>query len=258
MNIEIHPTAVVAQNVRLADGVYIGPHVVVGDGVSLGEDTRLLPSCVVLGPTVLGARNVVHPFAVLGAEPQDRSHAGEPTELIVGDDNVFREHVTVHRGTAKDRGQTRIGSSCLLMVGSHVAHDAVLGDGVTLTNGVLLGGHVRIGDYAVIGGGAAIAPFVRIGESAFVAGGAMVENDVPPFVIAQGDRARIRALNVVGLKRRGVEEVSRRALANAFRLLYRSKVPHASALEVVRSELGSDPYVARLLAFWDERSAKRR
>jgi len=252
VSIEIHSTAVVGRDVRLADGVVIGPHVVVGDGVSLGDGTRLLSSCVVLGPTVLGARNVVHPFAVLGAEPQDRSHAGEPTELVVGDDNVFREHVTVHRGTKKDRGLTRIGSSCLFMVGSHVAHDAVVGDGVTLTNGALLGGHVHVGDHAVIGGGAAIAPFVRIGESAFIAGGAMVERDVPPFVIAQGDRARVRALNVVGLKRRGIPEASRRALAKAFRLLYGAKTPKCSALDVVRAELGADPYVARLVAFVDE------
>lgn len=252
MSAEIHPTAVVGKDVRLGKGVVIGPHVVVGDGVVLGEGTRLLASCVVLGPTVLGARNVVHPFAVLGVDPQDRSYAGEPTELVIGDDNVFREQVTVHRGTKKDRGLTRIGSSCLFMVGSHVAHDAAIGDGVTLTNGALLGGHVRIGDHTVIGGGAAIAPFVRIGESAFVAGGAMVERDVPPFVIAQGDRARVRALNVVGLRRRGIQEASRRALAKAFRLVYGSKKPQRWALEVVRAELASDPYVARFLSFFDE------
>lgn len=251
MTARIHPTAIVSETALLADDVVIGPHAIVGDGVSLGAGTRLLGPCVIAGPTRLGARNIVHPYAVLGSEPQDRSYAGEPTELVAGDDNVFREHVTVHRGTRKDRGVTRIGSSCLFMVGSHVAHDVTIGDNVTLTNQAILGGHVHIDDHVVIGGGVALAPFVRIGESAFLAGGAMVEADVPPFVIAQGDRARVRALNEVGLRRRGIPQASRHALARAFRILYRSSLVRAQALEVVRQELASDPYVARLLAFFD-------
>jgi UDP-N-acetylglucosamine acyltransferase len=250
--VEIHPTAVVAAGAELADGVVVGPHAVVGDGVAIGPGTRLVASCVVLGPTRLGARNVVHPYAVLGAEPQDRSHAGEPTTLVVGDDNVFREHVTVHRGTAKDRGTTSIGSGCLFMVGAHVAHDVRVGDAVTLTNGTLVGGHAEIGDHVVAGGGSAIAPFSRVGESAFLAGNAMVENDVPPFVIAAGDRARVRALNEVGLRRRGVPEGSRRALAKAFRIVFRSGVPRAQALVTVQRELGADPWVARLVAFLEQ------
>lgn len=251
--IQIHPTATVAKGARLSEGVVIGPQAIVGDDVELGPGTRLIAACVVLGPTTLGARNVVYPYAVLGADPQDRSHGGERTELIASDDNVFREHVTVHRGTAKDEKLTRIGSGCLLMAGAHVAHDVTLGDHVTLTNGALLGGHVKVGEHAVIGGGAALAPFVRVGDSAFIAGGAMVETDVPPFVIAQGDRARVRALNDVGLRRRGVPGESRRALARAFRLLYRSAMPRARAIEVVREELGRDAYVARLVAFFEER-----
>lgn len=252
MTIEIHPTAVVAPSAHLSEGVVIGPHAIVGDGVSLGPGTRLLGPCVVLGPTVLGARNVVHPYAVLGADPQDRSHAGEATSLVVGDDNVFREHVTVHRGTKKDKATTRIGSGCLFMVGAHIAHDATVADNVTLTNGALLGGHVSLADHVVIGGGAALAPFVCVGESAFIAGGAMVEASVPPFVIAQGDRARVRALNEIGLRRRGVPDASRQALARLFRLVYRSGAPRARALEIARQELASDPYVARFLAFFDE------
>lgn len=254
--VEVHPTAVVARSAELADGVVVGPHAVVGEGVVLGEGTRLVASCVVLGPCRLGARNVVHPYAVLGAEPQDRSYAGEPTELVAGDDNVFREHVTVHRGTAKDRGATTLGSGCLLMVGAHVAHDATVGDAVTLTNGTLVGGHVELGDHVVTGGGSAIAPFVHIGESAFLAGNAMVEHDVPPFVIAAGDRARVRAVNEVGLMRRGVPEGSRRALARAFRILFRGREPRVSALAAVREEVGGDPWVARLVAFL-ERSSRR-
>jgi UDP-N-acetylglucosamine acyltransferase len=253
---EVHPTAIVAAGVELGRGVAVGPYCVIGDRVAIGEGTRLGASCVVEGPARLGARNVLFPFAVLGAEPQDRSYSGEPTELVVGDDNVFREHVTVHRGTAKDRGLTRIGNGSLFMVGAHVAHDASVGDRVTLANGTLVGGHAAVGDQVVTGGGAAIAPFVRIGRFAFVAAAAQVERDVPPFVIAAGDRARVRALNRIGLQRGGVRDESRLALARAFRLLFRGEAPRASALEMCRAELGEDPYVAELLVFLAEANAQ--
>lgn len=256
----IHPTAVVDPRAELAADVEVGPLAVIGAGVVLGPGTRLVGSCTVLGATRLGARNVVYPYAVIGADPQDRSFAGEPTRLEVGDDNVFREHVTVHRGTAKDGGVTRIGSGCLLMASAHVAHDVLLGDRVTLTNGTLVGGHARLESHALTGGGAGVAPFAHVGEGAFVAAGAMVEIDVPPFVIAAGDRARVRALNVVGLRRRGVPEPSVRALGRAFRLLWRSGLARAEALPRVRAELAVDPWVARLVAFLDEptrRASKR-
>jgi len=162
----------------------------------------------------------VHPYAVIGGDPQDRSHGGQTTRLEIGRGNVFREHVTVHRGTTKDRSATILGNDGLFMAGVHIAHDVVIGDGVTLANGTLLGGHVVVGDRATTGGRAAIAPFVRIGEGAFIAAGAMVEIDVPPFVIVAGDRARVRALNSVGLRRQGVPYDSRRALAAAFRALF--------------------------------------
>jgi UDP-N-acetylglucosamine acyltransferase len=249
VGIEIHPTALVSANATLGDGVLVGPFCVVGDDVVLGRGTRLVASCVVQGPTRIGDDNVVFPFAVLGAEPQDRSHEGEKTSLEIGDRNVLREHVTVHRGTTKDQGTTRIGSDCLLMVGTHVAHDVVVGDHVTLANGTLLAGHVRVDNRVTTGGRAAIAPFVRVGEGAFVAAGGMVENDVPPFLIAAGDRARVRALNRVGLQRSGVPEESRRALAKAFRLLFRQAAPQSEALRAVKDELGHDLYVMKLVAF---------
>jgi UDP-N-acetylglucosamine acyltransferase len=245
----VHPTAVVDERAVLGDGVEVGPLCVVGADVVVGRGTRLVASCALLGPCSLGERNLVYPYAVLGAPPQDRAWNGEPTRLVVGDDNVVREHVTIHRGTAKGEGLTRVGDGNLLMAGAHVAHDAVVGDRVTLTNGTLLGGHVVVGSFVVAGGHVAVAPFVRVGESAFLAGGAMVERDVPPFVIAAGDRARVRALNKVGLERRGVPACSRRALEAAFRTLFRSGETRARAVERVARELGADPYVARMLAF---------
>lgn len=245
---KIDPTAVVSSEAHLDDDVEIGPLCVVGPGVHLGRGTRLIANAVVLGPCSLGPGNVVHPGAVLGGEPQDRSYHDEPTTLAVGEGNVFREHVTVNRGTTKDRGETRIGSHGLFLAGSHVAHDCQVGDHVTLTNGTLLGGHVVIEDHVVTGGHVAVAPFVRLGEACFLAGGAMVERDVPPFVIAAGDRARVRALNRVGLLRCGVPEASVEALEKAFRQIFRAELPRATAASKLESDaIATDPYVRKLL-----------
>lgn len=249
----IHPTALVASEARLGPNVEVGPFAVVGAGVEIGPGCKLAASCVLEGPLVLGENNRVYAFAVLGAPPQDRSHAGEPTRLVVGAGNEFREHVTVHRGTSKDRGVTTIGSGGLFMAGSHVAHDCEIGDHVTLANGTLLGGHVTLEDHVVTGGRAAIAPKVRVGAGAFLAAGAMVERDVPPYVIVAGDRARVRALNLVGLERMGVPPSSRDALDRAFRHLYHSGRPLAEARASLEASLAEDPHVARLLAFFQAR-----
>jgi UDP-N-acetylglucosamine acyltransferase len=250
--IDVHPSAHVSSRAKLGEGVVVGPLCVVGDEVEIGAGTRLLASCVVLGPTRMGEGNVVFPYAVIGAEPQDRSYAGQPTSLYIGHRNVFREHVTIHRGTAKDQCTTRIGSDGLFMVGVHVAHDVVVEDSVTLANGTLLAGHVRVESRVTTGGRAAIAPFVRIGEGAFVAAGAMVESDVPPFTIVAGDRARVRALNRVGLRRSGVPDGSRRALAKAFRVLFRHSVPRSESLRALTGDVASDPYVRKLVGFLEK------
>jgi len=255
MSADVHQTALVSPKAEMAPGASVGPYCIVGDGVRIGTGTRLVAHCVVMGPATLGEHNTVFPFAVLGGDPQDRSYAGEATGLEIGSHNVFREHVTVHRGTAKGKGVTRVGSHCLIMAASHIAHDVEVGDDVTLVNATLLGGHVTLEDHVTTGGQAAIAPFVRVGESAFIAAGAMVERDVPPFVIAQGDRARVRALNRVGLGRRAIPEPSRRALEKAFRMLFRGSTVRAEALETVAREMGDDPYVATMVAFL--RRAKR-
>ncbi len=243
----VHPLAVVAPDVELGDGASVGPFAVVEPGVSLGPGTRLDAHAVVRSGTRLGADNVVHPFAVLGGDPQERTYAGEPTRLEVGSSNTFREHVTVHRGSVKGGGVTRIGDGGLFMAGVHVAHDCVLGDRIELANAVLLAGHVTLADGVVVGGGAAIAPFVSVGSRAFVAAGAMVEQDVPPFVIVAGDRARVRALNRVGLARSGVSAASRAALDRAFRALFRSGTPRAEAARALAGD--PDPLVQELLAF---------
>ena len=241
----IHSTAIVSSTARLGAGVEVGPFAVIEDGVVLGAGTRIEAHAMVRRGTRAGVNNVVHPFAVLGGEPQDRRHAGEDTTLEIGDSNVFREHVTVHRGTAHGGGVTRIGSHGLFMVGAHVAHDCQLGDAVILANATLLGGHVTLGDHVVTGGGVAFAPFVRVGERAFLAGGAMVERDVPPFVIAAGDRARVRALNKVGLRRSGAPEASVIRLEAAFVAIFR-KGPRAVVAASLRDD--DDPFVRALAA----------
>jgi UDP-N-acetylglucosamine acyltransferase len=243
MAAKVHPSAVVDARAELHDGVEVGPFCVVGAGVVLGAGTKLLSHVVVTGPTVIGAGNVVHPFAVVGGPPQHKRDQGGPSRLVVGDENVIREHVTIHRGT--DGRTTRVGSHVLLMASSHVAHDVAVGSHVTIANGVQLAGHSVVGDYATFGGLAGVAQFVEVGESAFVAAGAMVERNVPPFVIVQGDRARVRALNEVGLRRRGVPEASIAALAAAFRALYASGIPLREAARAVDA---SDPFVQRLVA----------
>lgn len=258
MTATVHPSAVVEAGAELGSGVIVGPLCYVATGVEVGDGTELVAQATLLGPARIGANNRIFPHAVLGAPPQDKSHAGEPTRLEIGDENQIREHVTVHRGTLKGGGVTRVGSRCMLMAGSHVAHDCRVGNDVVLTNLVTLGGHVTVGDNVVCGGLAAVAQYVWLGRGCFLAGGAMVESDVPPFVIAAGDRARVRALNRVGLKRLGVPEASRRALGAAFRAIFRAREPRAAAILRAREKHGADPYVSELLEFLADESRGQR
>jgi UDP-N-acetylglucosamine acyltransferase len=244
---KIHPTAIVHARAELANDVEVGPYAVVGPEVKIGAGTKLGAHVHVEGHTTIGLGNVVFPFAVLGAEPQLRKKPDQKEgagSLLVGDRNVIREHVTIHGSSAG--GQTRLGSRCLLMVGCHVAHDVVLGDDVTVANAVQLAGHVVVEDGVTFGGLAGVQQFARIGQGAFVAAGAMCERDVPPFVIVQGDRARVRALNKVGLARRGVPRESIRELERAFRAIFASKRPRREALREL--EGARDPYVRVLVA----------
>jgi UDP-N-acetylglucosamine acyltransferase len=239
----LHPSAVVDRRAELAGDVEVGPFAVVEAGVRLAEGCVLHSHAVVRGITHLGARNVVHPFAVVGGEPQAKRHGGGPARLECGEDNVFREHVTVHGGT--EGRVTRVGRGNLFMVGSHVGHDVTIGQQCVLANGVLLAGHAVVEDGVTFGGLSAAAQFVRIGEAAFVAGVTGCERDVPPFVIVQGNRARVRGANVVGLRRRGVPEESVRALQRAVRRIWLSASLRAEALRSLEGD--GDPYVRRLL-----------
>lgn len=216
----IHPTSVIHPNAQIDSSAQIGPFCVVGPHVVIGPETILHAHVVINHHTVLGARNVIHPFASLGGAPQDLKYRGEPSRLIIGDDNVFRENVTLNIGTEAGSMETRIGNNCLLMAYAHVAHDCILGDNVILANSVGLAGHVCIDSQAILGGLAAIHQFCRIGRLAFIGGGAMVAHDVPPFTVAQGDRAQIGGLNIVGMRRAGWNRQKIHTMRHAIQMLF--------------------------------------
>jgi UDP-N-acetylglucosamine acyltransferase len=250
----IHPTALIAAGARVADDASIGPWCVIGPDVTIEPGVRLISHVVADGHTVIGAGAVLYPFCTVGLAPQDLKYKGEPTRTVIGPRTQIREHCTVHRGTVTGSGITRVGADCLLMAVVHVAHDCDLGDGVIVANNVVMGGHVTIGDGAVIGGATALHQFVRIGRAAMVGGASGVEADVIPFGTVLGNRARLTGLNVVGLKRRGVDRAGLHRLRAAFRLLFADGGEGGAVFAARLSEaraMADDPLVAEMLAFID-------
>ncbi len=255
---EIHPTAVVDPKARLGRDVRIGPLCYVGPEVVLGDGCVLHPHATVLGPATFGANNEIYPQCALGAAPQDLKYKGGPTALVVGDHNVFRENVTVHRGTEVDRrseGRTRVGSHNLLMVGVHVAHDADLGDHIILANQVQIAGHVRIEDCVTVGGASAMHHFVTVGRNAFVGGMTRITHDVPPYMKVQGYDQEVRGTNVEGMRRWHIPERSITAVKDAFRLLYARRGENspgrtvAALREIENNGLIRDEHVRYLAEF---------
>ncbi|HEM46601.1 MAG TPA: acyl-ACP--UDP-N-acetylglucosamine O-acyltransferase [Alphaproteobacteria bacterium] len=246
---DVHPTAVVDAGAVLAADAVVGPHACVGPDVELGEGVELGPHVVVTGHTRIGARTRVFPYACLGGEPQHLEYAGEPTRLEIGRDNVIREHVSIHVGTVRGGGCTRIGDANLLMNGSHVGHDCVVGSHVVVASQSGLAGHVVIEDHAVLGAYTGVHQHARIGESAMTAAGSMVSLDVPPFSLVAGDRARMVGLNTVGLERRGFPAETRGAIRRAHRIVFRSGHTLTDALARAEAELGGIAEIERFLAF---------
>lgn len=247
----IHPLAHVDSSAVLGEGTTIGPYAVVGPGVVLGRDCEVRAHAVLDGPgTTLGDRNRIHEFAVVGGPPQDRKYHGEPVSLVVGDDNTFREHVTVHRGTATGTGLTRIGNRGLFLVGAHIAHDCEIADDVLLTNHVLLAGHVAVEERAILNGASAVHHFARVGTLAYVGGLTRIARDAPPYMVTEGHPARVIKVNAVGLSRNGVPEERIELLRRAFRHLFRRRHPTlAESLAAIADEGIESPEVARLSDF---------
>jgi len=246
---KIHSTAIVDPHAELASDVDIGPYVIIGSNVSIDAGTKIQSHAVVDGRTSIGRGNVVFPFATVGTKPQDLKYRGEPSELIIGDNNTIREYASLNPGTVGGGMITRVGSQNLLMMYCHIAHDCIVGDRNVIANGATLGGHVVIDDNVIVGGLVGIHQFVRIGSGAILGAGSMVSKDVPPFCNATGDRATLHGLNVEGMKRRGFDQAKIDAIHKAYRIVFRSKLKTDEALEKIRRELPALPEVEQFTSF---------
>ncbi|MEM9185834.1 MAG: acyl-ACP--UDP-N-acetylglucosamine O-acyltransferase [Planctomycetota bacterium] len=236
----IHPSAVVDPSARVSRGVAIGPFSLVEAGAQIGPGCKLASRVTVKAGVTLGADNLVEEGVVLGGMPQHLARPESPGPVIVGDRNVFRENVTVHRAM-NDTGETRIGSDCLLMVASHVAHDCAIGDRVVLTNNVMLGGHVSVGSRAFLGGGSAVHQHCRVGRLAMIGGMARIAQDVPPFVMVDGGSGLIVGLNKVGIRRAGLKLQAVRELKAAYQIIYRSGLSLEERLEALDEQFTGSP-----------------
>ena len=246
----IHPTAIVDSKAEMGEGVEIGPYSVIEKDVIIGEGTKIGPHVVIREGTRIGKRCQISQFASIGEAPQAFAYRGEKTSLLIGDQNIFREFVTIHRGTVPGGGKTVIGNNNYFMAYSHVAHDCNIGNQVVMANGATLAGHILIEDHAIIGGLSAVHQFCQIGTHAFISGLTGVSLDIPPYMLASGSRAKLFGLNLVGLKRHHFSEETLKALKKAYRIIFRSGLTLEKALKKVEEdEISRTPEVQHLLHF---------
>ena len=246
----IHPTAIIDSKAEIGEGVEIGPYSVIEKNVLIGEGTKIGPHVVIREGTYIGKQCQISQFASIGEAPQSLGYKGEKTFLQIGDHNIIREFVTLHRGTIKGGGKTVIGNENFLMAYSHVAHDCQIGNQVVMANGATLAGHILIEDFAIIGGLSAIHQFCRVGTYAIVGGLTGVLLDIPPYTKAQGDRAKLFGLNTIGLKRANFSEETLKALKKAYRIIFRSSLTLEKAMKrVVEDEISQTPEVQHFLQF---------
>ena len=246
--VEIHPTAIVDPKAEIGNGTVIGPYCVIVAGVVLGSNCWLQHHVTLAGPMAAGSGNKFYAYCSIGQQTQDLKYRGEPTYLEIGNENTFREFVTVNRSTNAE-GKTRIGSSGNFLAYSHIGHDCSVGDAVVFSNNGTLAGHVQVGDHAIMGGLTAVHQFCRLGRFAITGGCSKIVQDVPPFMIADGNPAKIRGVNVVGLERNGIAAETIKTIKEAFRLIYRSKYNTRQAIEAIQQELPAIPEVAQILEF---------
>lgn len=243
----IDPRAIVDPGARIAANVEIGPFSIIGPGVEIGEGTVIGPHVIVRGPTTIGKNNRIFQFSSIGEECQDKKYAGEPTTLVIGDNNVIREACTLHRGTVQDNGTTIVGSNNLFMVNVHIAHDAIIGNHCILANDTNVAGHVKIGDWAILGGATQVHQFCLIGAHSMCGAGTVVLKDIPAYVMALGYPATPHGINSEGLKRRGFSQESITLIRNAYKTLYRQGLTLAEALEVLIPQAEQDDAVRLLV-----------
>lgn len=246
---DIHPTAIVDDAAVLGEGVRIGPYCTVSAEAKLDDGVVLDSHVVVAGRTTIGPNNRIYPFSAIGTPPQDTKYSGEASELILGANNVIREHVTMNPGTSGGGMVTRVGNNCLFMVGAHLAHDCQVGDHVILVNNVILGGHVEVQDHAILGGMSAVHQFVRIGRHAMIGGKSAIESDVIPYGSVLGNRAYLSGLNIIGLKRRGFSRDEIHGLRAAYRLLFAQEGTMQERLADVAAMFANHEQVMEIVAF---------
>jgi UDP-N-acetylglucosamine acyltransferase len=235
----IHEQAIIEEGAIIGNNVTIGPWTYVSKDVVIGDDCHISANVVINGPTTIGKGNRIFQFASIGEDCQDLKYAGEPTELIIGDNNVFRESCTIHRGTIQDQGITQIGNNNLFMAYTHVAHDCMVGNNCILANNASIAGHVHVGDYAILGGMSGVHQFCHIGAHSFVAATSLILKDVPPYVMASGNAAKPFGLNSEGLKRRGFSTESIRSIKQAYRKVYRQGLTVEAAMIEIKENIES-------------------
>ncbi len=244
----IHPTAIIDKNAQIASDVEIGPYCVIEAGARIGAGCRLGSHVVIQGNTTIGNNCAISPFASLGGPPQDIGYKFEPTEVVIGNNNTIKEYVTINRGTTKGGGVTRVGDNNFIMAYAHIAHDCKVGSSIIMANGATLAGHVEVSDFVIFSGLCAVHQFCRVGKYAFISGLTGIPKDVPPFVIAAGDRAKLYGLNLVGLERRNFSKDEIAKLKRAYRILFRSALPLKTSLKIIRDDLDGDN-IAYLIEF---------
>jgi UDP-N-acetylglucosamine acyltransferase len=249
MSKNIHKTAIISPKAELAANVYIGPYCIIGDNVKIGKGTKLISHVHIECNTIVGENCQIYPFTTIGFPPQDLKYKGEPTGVKIGNNNVIREYVTIHRASVSGDGWTTIGDNNFIMAYVHIAHDCRIGNSVILANLATLAGHVIVEDYVFIGGMVAIHQFTRIGAYAMVGGFSGVGQDIPPFTMASGARAKLYGLNTVGLKRRGFSEETINILKKAYKILFRDKLSLKEAIEKINQEIPDIPEIQHLIEF---------
>jgi UDP-N-acetylglucosamine acyltransferase len=246
---KIHKTAIVSPRANLAEGVEIGPYTIIEDDVNIGKNTVVGPHVVIDSHTDIGDNCHIFQFAAIGAPPQDLKYHGEETRVVIGNHNTIREFATIHRATVADIGVTQMGDHNLIMAYCHVAHNCKLGNHIVMSNAANLAGHILVEDYAIIGGLSGVHQFTRIGAHSIVGGASAVIQDVPPFVMAAGNHAKMHGLNLIGLKRRGFSENTVSALKKAYRIMFRSSLLLKTAIEKVQNEVEDLPEVRQFVEF---------
>ena len=249
---KIHPTAIIAPDAHLEEGVEIGPYSIIGSDVKIGKNTVIGPHTVIDDYTHIGEGNHIFQFCSIGAPPQDLKFGGQKTRVVIGNFNTIREFVTIHRSTTADIGTTIIGDHNLLMAYTHVAHNCKLDNNIIMSNAATLAGHIHIEDYAIISGLTGIHQFCRIGEHCMIGGASAVVKDIPPYVIAQGNHAKLFGLNLIGLKRRNFSEKTIKAISEAYRIIFRSKLLLEDAIKKAEAEVENLPEVNHFIKFIKE------